>query len=70
MNKKKNYKQFGGECELDTHHYKCDEDDSNCINNMDNLDSFTKKQHLRKLGKTMHQFLVGNKKIKYFLYYL
>ena len=37
MNKKKNYKQFGGECELDTHHYKCDEDDSNCIHNIVDL---------------------------------
>ena len=37
MNKKKNYKQFGGECELDTHHYKCDEDDSNCMHNIVDL---------------------------------
>ena len=37
MNKKKNHRQFGGECILDTKHYKCDEHDNSCINNVVDL---------------------------------
>ena len=37
MGKKKNPRQFGGECILDTKHYKCNENDNSCINNVVDL---------------------------------